>query len=63
MIDINERKLTLGNHNSDAIFSVKKVEDNKIRIQEECDGWYAVRLSKEEAIQHFEDIIKYIKNL
>lgn len=44
------------------IFSVAPV-GNLFSIQEECDMYFDVLLTKEEAVKVFEDIIYYIKNV
>lgn len=49
------------------LFSIKKNEDpvkprgNMIRLREECDGYYAEYMTKEEAIELFQEAIDWIK--
>jgi hypothetical protein len=56
-------------HNSDAIvlsneeriISISKL-DGKVCIAEECDGAFVTTLTKEEAIEAFEEAIEFIKS-
>ena len=43
------------------VFSIVKRDDGTVEIREECDAWYVAVLTKEEAIELFEECIAYIK--
>lgn len=47
--------------NEERILSINKV-DGKICIWEECDGCFCTTLTKEEAIEAFEEAIEFIKS-
>jgi len=44
----------------ESIFSIKS-EENRIRIREECDKYYSITFTKEQAIELFEEAISWIK--
>ena len=46
---------------NEQIISISKL-NGKIRISEECDGAFFTTLTKEEAIEAFEEAIEFIKS-
>lgn len=46
---------------NEQIISISKL-NGKIRISEECDGCFLTTLTKEEAIEAFEEAIEFIKS-
>lgn len=43
------------------IFSVSVTNENKVKIMEECDGYYGKEFTKEDAIAMLEEAIGWIK--
>lgn len=51
-----EPGIVLGDH----IFSIRKTSDG-VTITEECDGYYEKTFTKDQAIELFEEAIRWIK--
>lgn len=43
------------------IFSICVTKENKIKVMEECDGYFKKEFTKEEAIELFTEAIEWIK--
>lgn len=47
---------------SDRVLSVKLIPHGKVRFREECDGYYNIDLSKEDAAEMLKEAIEYISD-
>ena len=48
--------------NADRVVTVELTESNKVRIEESCDSYFNVEMSKEDAIATFKEFIHFIEN-
>ena len=45
------------------IFSVGETTDNQVWIEKNCDNYFSLIMTKEQAIKIFEDILEFVKSL
>lgn len=54
-------KIILSDGDSDMVLSLKKEETGVIRFREECDKYFFISMSKEDAIKALEEAIEWIR--
>lgn len=59
----NDNKISLVDHDNDPRIMSIKVTDNNVRFREECDGYFSIDMTIEDAKQALKDAIAFIEEM
>ena len=61
-IDVSEDGSIADIVNADRVITVELTRSNRVRIEEACEGYFNIEVSKEDAIATFKEFIHFIEN-